>query len=213
MAKVLVIGASRGIGLATVKRALDCGHAVRAMARSAVQIPLRHKSLEKVTGDALKEADVAAALAGIDVVIQALGVRAGPQMIFGPITLFSKATRVLVPAMETVGVTRLISVTGFGAGDSRAAIGCLQYVPFRLLLGQAYDDKSVQETVIKDSALDWTLVRPGVLTRGRRTGRYRVLVKPAQWRNGLISRADVADFLVKQVDDDSLLRKDPVIVY
>ncbi len=213
MAKILVIGASKGIGLATVKRALDCGHAVRAMARSAGQIPLRHESLEKVTGDALKEADVAAALTGIDAVIQALGVRAGPQMIFGPITLFSKATRVLVPAMEAAGVTRLISVTGFGAGDSRAAIGCLQYVPFRLLLGQAYDDKTIQEAVIKDSTLDWTIVRPGVLTNGRRSGRYRVLVEPAQWRNGLISRADVADFLVKQIDDDSLLHKAPVIVY
>jgi len=213
LAKILVIGASKGIGLATVKRALDCGHAVRAMARSAGQIPLRHESLEKVTGDALKEADVAAALTGIDAVIQALGVRAGPQMIFGPITLFSKATRVLVPAMEAAGVTRLISVTGFGAGDSRAAIGCLQYVPFRLLLGQAYDDKTIQEAVIKDSTLDWTIVRPGVLTNGRRSGRYRVLVEPAQWRNGLISRADVADFLVKQIDDDSLLHKAPVIVY
>ncbi|HIP80646.1 MAG TPA: NAD(P)-dependent oxidoreductase, partial [Kiloniellaceae bacterium] len=142
-----------------------------------------------------------------------LGVRAGPQMIFGPITLFSKATRVLVPAMEAAGVKRLISVTGFGAGDSRAAIGCLQRIPFRLLLGQAYDDKTVQEAVIKDSTLDWTIVRPGILTNGRRSGRYRILVKPAQWRNGLIARADVADFLVKQIDDDSLLHKAPVIVY
>ena len=213
MAKILVIGASKGIGLASVKRALDCGHAVRAMARGAAQIPLRHEKLEKVAGNALNEAEVSAALTGIDVVVQALGVRAGPQMIFGPITLFSKATRVLVPAMEAGGVKRLISVTGFGAGDSRAAIGCLQRVPFRLLLGQAYDDKTIQEAVIKDSALDWTLVRPGVLTNGRRTGRYRVLVEPAQWRNGLISRADVADFLVKQVDDESFLRKGPVIVY
>ena len=213
MANVLVIGASKGIGLASVKRALDCGHEVRAMARGAAQIPLRHERLEKVTGDALKEADVSAALTGIDVVIQALGVRAGPQMIFGPITLFSKATRVLVPAMEAAGVKRLISVTGFGAGDSRAAIGCLQRIPFRLLLGQAYDDKTVQEAVIKDSTLDWTIVRPGILTNGRRSGRYRILVKPAQWRNGLIARADVADFLVKQIDDDSLLHKAPVIVY
>lgn len=213
MANVLVIGASKGIGLATVKRALDCGHEVRAMARSAGQIPVRHENLEKVTGDALKEADVSAALMGVDAVIQALGVRAGPQMIFGPITLFSKATRILVPAMEAAGVKRLISVTGFGAGDSRAAIGCLQRVPFRLLLGQAYDDKTIQETAIKDSALDWTLARPGVLTRGPRTGRYRVLVEPGQWRNGFISRADVADFLVKQVDDDSLLRSAPVLVY
>ncbi|WP_420345522.1 NAD(P)-dependent oxidoreductase [Pelagibius sp.] len=213
MARVLIIGASKGIGLATVKRALAGGHRVRAMARSAGQIGLDHDMLEKIKGDALNAEDVTAALAGIDIVIQALGVRPGPQMIFGPITLFSEATRILVPAMEAAGVRRLLCVTGFGAGDSRAAIGCLQRLPFRLFLGQAYDDKTVQEAIIKDSALDWTIVRPGVLTKGRETGRYRVLVEPRRWRNGLISRADVADFLVKQVDDDSLLRESPVIVY
>lgn len=213
MARVLIIGASKGIGLATVKRALACGHHVRALARSAGQIPLRDERLEKVTGDALKEDDITAALAGIDVVIQALGVRAGPKMILGPITLFSKATQVLVPAMEDAGVKRLIAVTGFGAGDSEASISCLQRIPFRLVLGQAYDDKSVQERLIKESKLDWTLVRPVVLTPGPRSGRYRVLAKPGSWRNGLISRNDVADFLVKQIDDDSHLHQAPVIAY
>ena len=213
MAQVLIIGASKGIGLATVKRALASGHHVRALARSAKQIPLRDEKLEKVTGDALKEDDVAAALAGVDVVIQALGVRAGPYMIFGPITLFSKATQVLVPAMKDAGVKRLIAVTGFGAGDSAASISCLQRVPFRLVLGQAYDDKSVQEELIKESDLDWTIARPVVLSPGPRTGCYRVLVERESWRNGLISRNDVADFLVKQIDDDGLLYQAPVIAY
>lgn len=213
MAQVLIIGASKGIGLATVKRALACGHHVRALARSAKQIPVRDERLEKVTGDALKEDDITAALAGIEVVIQALGVKAGPNMIVGPITLFSEATQILVAAMEGAGVKRLIAVTGFGAGESEANIGCLQRIPFRLVLGQAYDDKSVQESLIKESKLDWTIVRPVVLTPGPRTGCYRVLVEPGSWRNGLISRNDVADCLVKQIDDDSLLHQAPVIAY
>ena len=213
MAHVLVIGASKGIGLATVKCALACGHSVRALARSAGQIRLRHEALEKVTGDALKEEDISTALAGIDVVIQTLGVRPGPNMIFGPITLFSRATQVLVPAMEVAAVKRLIAVTGYGAGDSEASINCLQRIPFRLVLGQAYDDKTLQEQLIKESSLDWTIVRPVVLTPGPRSGRTRVLVEPESWRNGLISRNDVADFLVKQIDDDSLLHQAPVIAY
>ena len=213
MAKVLIIGASKGIGLESVKRALAAGHHVRALARGADKIALNHAELEKVKGDALNEDDVAAALEGIDVVIQALGVAPGPQMITGPITLFSEATAILVPAMETAGVKRLLCVTGFGAGDSEARIGCLQRLPFRLFLGQAYDDKSIQESLIKESDLDWTIVRPVVLTRGRRRGRYRVLVEPREWRNGLISRADVADFLVKQIDDTTHLHEAPVIAY
>jgi len=71
----------------------------------------------------------------------------------------------------------------------------------------------VQERLIKDSALDWTIVRPGLLTNGRRTGRYKVLKEPSQWRNGTIARADVADFLVEQIEDRSYFGKTPVLVY
>ena len=121
---VLIIGASKGIGLETTLQALDAGHKVRAFARSAATIGLSNSQLEKVRGDALKAQDVAAALIGIDVVIQTLGV--GLSDLFRPIHLFSDATRVLVPAMKDRGVKRLICVTGFGAGDSRASISWIQ---------------------------------------------------------------------------------------
>jgi putative NADH-flavin reductase len=212
MTRVLVIGASRGIGLETVKQLLSQGFAVRAMARSADRISIRDPQLEIVQGDALDADDLAEALAGVDAVIQAIGVRAGPDMVLKPVTLFSSATRILLPAMEKAGVSRLITVTGFGAGDSRAKIGCLQRIPFRLVLGRAYDDKDIQEKLIRDSDLDWTIVRPGVLTGRPGTGRYSVLEKPGQWRNGLIARADVADFLARQVEDRAYIHKTPVLV-
>jgi putative NADH-flavin reductase len=132
---------------------------------------------------------------------------------FQPIHLFSEATRILVSAMESQRVKRLICVTGFGAGDSRSSIGFLQRVPFRLILGRAYDDKSVQELMIKNSSLDWTIVRPGVLTNGSRTGRYEILGEASQWRNGTISRKDVADFPVRQIEDLAYVHKTPVLVY
>ena len=147
----------------------------------------------------------------MNAVIQVLGVGLGD--LFGPVHLFSDATRILVAAMQARGVKRLISVTGFGAGDSRASINCLQLLPFRFFLGRAYDDKDVQERLIKESALDWTIARPGVLTNGSRTGNYKVFERPSQWRNGIISRADVADFLVQQIEDRAYLRKTPVLVY
>ncbi|RVU16158.1 NAD(P)-dependent oxidoreductase [Methylobacterium oryzihabitans] len=198
MAHVLVIGASQGIGLETVKAALAAGHRVRAFARSAAGIALSDPGLEPFAGDALNGRDVAAALDGIDVAVQALGVPA--RTLLGPVTLFSDATNLLVPAMERAGVRRLLAVTGFGAGDSRDAIGLLQRLPFRLVFGRAYDDKDAQEMRIRRSSLDWTLVRPGILTSGAATGRFEVLADPATWRNGLISRADVAQFIVGQID-------------
>lgn len=209
MANVLVIGASYGIGLETVKRALAAGHRVRAMARSAAGIPLQHERLEKFTGDARVEQDVRTALQGVDVVIQALGIRAADM--FRPVELFSAATRVLVAQMQAQGVRRLIAVTGFGAGDSQSSIGLLQRLPFRLVFGHAYDDKSRQEQLIRDSGLDWTIARPGVLINGS-CGRYRVLEDRAQWRNGIVARADVADYLVRQVEDRGGIGKTPVLV-
>ncbi len=166
--------------------------------------------MERFTGDAVNAADVAAALDGVDVVVQALGVPT--RDLIRPVRLFSEATNLLVPAMETAGVKRLIAVTGFGAGDSRDAIGLLQQLPFRLVFGRAYDDKDAQEMRIRRSSLDWTLVRPGVLTPGAATGRYKVLTEPASWRNGLISRADVAGYIVAQIDHPSHERKAVVLV-
>jgi putative NADH-flavin reductase len=211
MATVLIIGASRGIGLASVKCALSDGHIVRALARSARRIRLDHPNLTKVSADALDQSALAGALEGVDAVIQTLGVSAGPNMILKPVRLFSDATRALIAAMNETGVKRLISVTGFGAGDSRNRGGCVYNTAFHLFLRRAYDDKDEQEDLIQDSKLDWVIARPVILTNGSRTGKYHVLVEPRSWRIGFISRADVADFLVKQIDDDTYLGKTPVL--
>lgn len=208
--RVLIIGASKGIGLETTCQALDAGHDVRALARSATAITVSNPILEKMQGDALKPENVEAALAGVDIVIQTLGVGLGD--LFRPVHLFSDATRVLIAAMRRQGVKRLISVTGFGAGDSRASISCLQRLPFQIVFGRAYDDKSLQEKLVKESELDWTIARPGVLTSGPRTGSYRVLAAASQWRNGIISRADVAEFIVRQIGDGAYIRKTPVLI-
>jgi uncharacterized protein YbjT (DUF2867 family) len=212
MANILVIGASRGIGFETVKCALEEGHRVRAFARSAEQISLDDPNLERFAGDATKAADVRRALTGMDAVIQTLGVKAGPEMVIRGTKLFSRATRVLVQAMQAEGVTRLVALTGFGTGDSRNQGGCLYNLGFNAVLGRVYDDKNVQEHLIRSSDLAWTIARPVILTDRPATHRYRVLLDPADWRSGTIARADVADFLVKQVASDEYLQKAPVLI-
>jgi uncharacterized protein YbjT (DUF2867 family) len=211
MSTVLVVGASRGIGLETVRCALTAGHKVRALSRSA-GIPVSHPGLEKVAGDALDEGTIRHAVAGIDAVIQTLGVDFSPETVLKGTRLFSLATRILVTAMEDAGVKRLICVTGLGAGDSRGKGGFLYDLAFHLFMGRVYADKDAQEWIIRKSTLQWVIVRPGVLTNGPRTGTLRVLVKAKDWRSGFISRADVAEFLVKQITDDTFLGQTPVLI-
>jgi len=211
MSTVLIVGASRGIGLETVKIALKAGHSVRAMARSATAIRLDNPKLEKLDGDALDRRTVERALVGTDAVIQTLGVSPTPERIIGGTRLFSTATRILVDAMTASAVRRLICVTGLGAGDSHGRGGLLYNAGLFLFLGRIYADKDVQERIIRQSQLDWTIVRPTVLTDRPRTGAYRVLVDARDWRSGMTSRADVADFLVKQINDLSLLHKTPAL--
>jgi putative NADH-flavin reductase len=163
-------------------------------------------------GDALSADDVKRALEGIDVVVQSLGVPASLDLVTKPVTLFSEATRVLLGAMQEAGARKLVSVTGFGAGDSNASINLLQRLPFMFFLGRAYDDKSTQERLIEATDLDWLIVRPGVLTSGPLSGNYRVLTQPGDWRNGIVSRADVAHFIVARIEADQLGREKPVII-
>lgn len=212
MATILVIGASRGIGLETVKAGLAAGHTVKAFARSAPSLPLSDPKLEKIRGDALSMSDVSGALQGVDAVIQSLGVAALNDLIVGT-KLFSESTRTLVSAMEQAGVKRLIAVTGAGAGNSRGRINPLyDYLMFPILLQRVYSDKDIAEDIIQKSNLDWTIVRPGMLTNGAATGRWKALPDMKDWRGGAISRTDVGAFLISQVSDLSMLRKTPLLI-
>jgi len=210
MKRILVMGASKGIGLETVQKAIDSRYLVRAFARSAYDIGINHPELEKFRGNALDHDDVCAALKDVDVVVQTLGV--GLKELFAPVSLFSEATKLLLAAMKSSGVKRLICITGFGAGDSSQSISAFQRLPFDAVFGRAYADKTLQEQLIKSSDLDWTIVRPGVLTGNLCAGSYQALDQPKDWRNGIIARSDVADFCIKQMTNTASFQKAYVLV-
>jgi uncharacterized protein YbjT (DUF2867 family) len=213
MAVVLIVGASRGVGLETVRCALASGHRVRAFARGAASIGIDRPELEKIAGDALDRSAVAQAVQGVEAVIQTLGAPKDLGTLAWGTTLFSSATRVLVDAMRAQGVRRLVAVTGLGAGDSRGRGGLLyDAIAFPLVLKRVYDDKDVQEQMIRASGLDWTIVRPGLLTGGAATGRARALTDPKDWRMGSVARADVADFLVREAFERRFVGKTPLLI-
>ena len=208
---IVVIGGSAGIGLETVKAGLAAGHRVRAFARCTERMQIHSESLEKLDGDALDPASVERAVADMDAVFLCLGVPMNLQLVTGPISLFSAATRIVLDAMAHRGTNRLVAVTGFGAGESAKSISGWQRPAFNFLFGHAYADKGLQESMIKRSELDWTIARPGVLTNGRKK-EYRVLTTPSDWRNGIISRASVAEFLIRQLDSHALSGEAPVLI-
>jgi uncharacterized protein YbjT (DUF2867 family) len=213
MAVVLVIGASGGIGLETVKRALGEGHRVRALARRAMSIDIHHAELQKIAADALDRGAVSAALPGAEAVLQTLGAPKDLATTLWGTRLFSGATRILIDAMREQGVRRLVAVTGLGAGDSRGHGGPLyNAIAFPLVLKRIYDDKDVQEQMIRASGLDWTIVRPGLLKDGAATGRAQALTEPAAWRAGSVRRADVAQFLVREAFERRFVGQTPLLI-
>ncbi len=209
-APILIMGATSGIGALALREALDRGLAVRAFSRSADDLPPEPR-LETVSGDARDRDAIAGALAGVRAVIYALGIRERLAMLWEKETLFSESTEILLEEMPKAGVSRLVAVTGFGAGRSRAAMSSLESLGHKAVLGRPYDDKDRQEEMITASALDWTIARPVILTKNARTGKFRVLRDPKDWRNGMISRADVAVYLVDAVEKGLDIRGDVVL--
>jgi putative NADH-flavin reductase len=131
-----------------------------------------------------------------------------------PVTVFSEGTRNVLEAMRREGVRRLICVTGIGAGDSKGHGGLLYDCLFKpLLLKTIYVDKDRQEALIQASEADWTIVRPGFLTNGPLTMKYRVIADLIGVTCGKISRADVAHFILEELTANRYLGQTPLLTY
>lgn len=180
------------------------------MSRNMSKVGIEAPGFTAIDGDATNPDDVARAIEGADAVILTLGVPKDLRVL-KPTTLFSDATRILIAAMEQAGIKRLLTVTGFGAGDSADKLSTPERLTQKAFLGRAYADKNLQEQLIRDSALDWTIARPGILSDNRKSGKYKVLTEKNSWRNGLINRADVADFLVTAAQDGSHIGETPAL--
>lgn len=204
------MGATSGIGALAVEEAVGRGLPVRAFARSAGSLD-KTDLIEPIAGDAGSAEDVSAALAGVHAVIYALGIKERLAMLWEEETLFSDSTRVLIEAMKDSDTKRLVAVTGFGAGRSRSAMSFIERTGHRAILGKPYADKDRQEALIVESDLEWTIARPVILTKGPKSGGPKVLRDPSQWRNGLVSRRDVAAYLVDAVEQAIDIRADVVL--
>lgn len=206
---LLIFGASGGTGRCLVEQALSQGHHVTAFTRNAAKVSLQHPHLKIVSGDILNYDSVAAAMPGHDAVLSALGV-----YLFHKNTVLSDATRNIIRAMEAHGIKRFVCESALGIGDSRDQTSLfVELVFYPLLLRHFFPDKERQELAIRQSGLDWVIVRPGRLTRGSRTGNYRHGFGPHEKIKGAVSRADTAEFMLRQLTDDTYLHQTPGLSY
>ena len=206
--KIIVFGSTGSVGKHLVKQALEQGLEVTAFARNTSKINVSHPNLFKVSGDVLNPNDVESAIPGHDAAMVVLG--AGRK---GEVR--AKGTQNVIQAMKSQGISRLICQSTLGAGDSYSNLNFFwKHIMFGLLLRPAYADHQLQEQVVKQSGLDWTIVRPGAFTDGEFTGQYRHGFSTNDKSTKLkVSRSDVADFLLTQLIDKSYLHKTPGLSY
>jgi putative NADH-flavin reductase len=208
--KILVIGATGPTGQQIVEQGLAQAHEVTALVRNPDKFEMQHDRLRIFKGDVLNLDSLQKAMLDQQAVVSSLGSKLSRK----PTTLLSEGTKNTIHAMQSHGVRRFICITGIGAGDSQGHGGFVyDRLILPLLLREVYNDKNRQEAIVRESSLDWIIVRPAQLTNGVATGNYRVFTDLDKVIASKISRADTADFVLKQLSNDRYLHQTPLISY
>lgn len=202
--KIVVFGASGKTGREVVSQALARGFAVTAFLRDAARLAIAHDNLRIVQGDVSDPGAVDEAVAGQVGVVSALGV--GTPLTHDPAVI--EGIRLIVRAAEQTSVRRLVYLSFIGVRDSRAAAGFLLKRMAALPLRHEVADHEAKEALVMASPVDWTIVRPPKLTNGRLTASYRAGEDiRARSPFPMLSRADVADFMLRQLTETTFIRR------
>ena len=207
---LLIFGASGRTGQELVRQALEQKHVVTAYVRHPEKLRINGDQLRVCLGDVMEYEKVEEALDGCDAVISALGA-ASP---FRYDRSVVEGMRNIVKAMERKGIRRLIYLSAMNVVESRKNAGLVVRILSTSLLRTETAGHEDREQIIKNSKLDWTFVRPGKLSNGGLTRRYRSGGGiRATGALAQISRADVADYLLKQLTDRTWLGKATSVRY
>jgi uncharacterized protein YbjT (DUF2867 family) len=214
--KVVVFGATGKAGRAVALTLLAAGHQVTAFGRNLERLPA-YEGISPIVGDALNADDVASAVAGQDAAVVSLGDSVNPILLMlgakrttSP-NICELGTANVIAAMKAASVARLVCITSYGVGDTRERLSRLFRLWFRALrLGEQLADKERQETLVKASGLDWTLIQPVGLTDGAATGRW-LASATGERRKRTISRVDLAAYIAETLADRRHVRESVVL--
>ena len=202
--KIGIFGGTRGVGFCALQQALEFGHFVTVLARNPdiLNNSFSHKNLLVIKGDVLDRNAVESVVNGQDVIINSLGSKAGSD-----VNVCSQGTRVILQAIKDLNVKRILSVTSFGVGDSYKDASWAVRI-FLWIIRKAIADKELEEEMIKESKLEWVILRPTGLTDGP-IGDYKIGCNiPASMS---VTRNNVADALLKQITSNEFLYKCPTV--
>lgn len=209
--KLAIIGGTGKTGKELLKQGLEAGHHITALVRNPKKVKIVHPNLTILQGNVLKPEDLENIFKGKDAVLSALG----HKRFLGPSHILSKGTENILAAMKTANVSRFICITSMGINDNQFKLGLyytLFVIPFIVFF--YFRDKAKQERLIMESDINWTVVRPGQMTNGKKRTRYRVGEKLGSYILTLmISRADVAHFMLEQLTTSDYSKKAICIVY
>ena len=208
--KIVVFGASGGTGLKVVEQALEAGHTVTAFVRSPSKIGNQHPNLTLFQGDVMDPTAVEKAIAGQEAVVSTLGPTRPPVS-----AMMETAAKNILAGMRKHGVRRIVSTTGAGVRQPEDQPKLMDHLISALLNLLAKDvvlDSAANVKLIQSSDLDWTIVRFPRLMDGAHTGKYRVGYIDND-SSTQFSRADGADFVLKELVEKKWLRKLPLVSY
>lgn len=209
--RLLVFGASGATGRHLVRLALSQGHGVTAFVRDPARLPAMDERLDRVVGDVMQPASVEAAFDHHDAVLCALGTMpeagADRSRRQPAVPVCSVGTRHILDAMAKHACRRIVVESSISVGESRhtGRLGAARVV--RALLGKVMEDKELQESAVRASSADWTIVRPAKLTDGPARGRFQA-GEDLRWNLfSRIPRADVAAFMLAALVDPATSHK------
>jgi putative NADH-flavin reductase len=209
MKKIALFGASGQTGQLFMERALAKGYYIKALVRNPAKLKAASERLEIITGDVLNEADVEKTVSGTNVVVSLFGhVKGSPEW------LQTNGTRHIVSAMKTHGVDRIVSLSGgglpFPEKDQPKLPDRLIRTIMKIAVPKVLNDAIRHHRVLQESGFKWVIVRGPRLTNDPPKGRYRV-----GWvgvnASTKISRADLADFILTQVEDERFTHQMPFV--
>lgn len=207
---LVIFGASGRLGCKVVEQALMAGHRVRAFVRTPAKFTVQHPHLTLFQGDSMDAGAVYKAMAEQQAVISALGPARPPVP-----EMMETSAKNIVTAMKEHGIYRLVSTTGAGVWQPKDQPKFIDYL-FAILLNvfakEVVHDSFANVDVIKASNLDWTIARFPRLTEGPRTGKYRAGYIDKE-SSSQLSRADGAEFILKELTDKKWVRKAPLVSY
>jgi putative NADH-flavin reductase len=201
--RITLFGATGGTGRQFIQQASAAGHDVTAVVRDPDRLAESHPRLQVLRADVMDPVAIESAVADRDAVVSAIGSRAGRV----PTTVCADSATSIIMAMRSAGVRRLVVVS---AGTlTTEGDGPLMRLVMKPLLGKLLEhtilDKRRMEEIVRASGLDWTILRPPMLTDAPHTGVYRSAIN-RNVRGALrVSRADVADCVLRCLTDHAAI--------